>query len=102
MTDRQKKGGFMLLNWWISFICIFVVFMIVFFIVDGTIFEPNLNDSDNVAGKAADWLEETELFNVWFTPFNFPWFNLVTLLYIVFLLVSAIVDTFSLKRDKQN
>lgn len=74
----------------------------VFFIVDGTIFEPNLNDSDNVAGKAADWLEETELFNVWFTPFNFPWFNLVTLLYIVFLLVSAIVDTFSLKRDKQN
>lgn len=76
--------------------------MIVFFIVDGTIFEPNLNDSDNVAGKAADWLEETELFNVWFTPFNFPWFNLVTLLYIVFLLVSAIVDTFSLKRDKQN
>lgn len=72
------------------------------FIVDGTIFEPNLNDSDNVAGKAADWLEETELFNVWFTPFNFPWFNLVTLLYIVFLLVSAIVDTFSLKRDKQN
>lgn len=102
MTDRQKKGRFSRLKWMVSSLSIFVVFMIVFFIVDGTIFEPNLNDSDNVAGKAADWLEETELFNVWFTPFNFPWFNLVTLLYIVFLLVSAIVDTFSLKRDKQN
>ncbi|MFB9973963.1 hypothetical protein FPQ10_06815 [Allobacillus sp. SKP2-8] len=102
MTDKQKKGRFKRLKWWISSLSIFVVFMIVFFIVEGTIFEPNLNDSDNVAGKAADWLEESELFNVWFTPFNFPWFNLVTLLYIVFLLVSAIVDTFSLKRDKQN
>nr|WP_289038707.1 YfzA family protein [uncultured Allobacillus sp.] len=101
--EKQKGGRFKRkrLSWWISSVSLFFVFLIIFFIVDGTIFEPNLNDSNNVAGKAVDWLEESRLFNVWFVPFHFPWFNLVTLVYILFLLVNAITDILSFSRNKQ-
>ncbi|MBR7553980.1 YfzA family protein [Allobacillus sp. GCM10007491] len=101
MTNKQKRKRNRL-SWWISSLSLFFVFLIIFFIIDGTIFEPKLNDSDHIAGKAADWLEESKLFNSWFAPFHFAWFNLATLLYIIVLLVNAIADTFSLKRNKQH
>ncbi|HLR68470.1 YfzA family protein [Virgibacillus alimentarius] len=101
MTDEQKKGRLHRIRWWIIALSVFFIVQLIFFTIDGTSLEPNLNDSDNIVGKYADWLLESRLFNEWITLYSFPWFNLATILFVIFLLANAVTDIFSIKEIKQ-
>lgn len=97
---KPKKERPNQVKWWITTIGIFFIVQLTFFIVDGTSLEPNLNDSDNIFGRYADWLSESRIFNEWITLYSFPWFNLATTLFVIFLLANAVTDVFSARRLK--
>jgi len=80
MTDKQEKRHLNRIRDWV---------------IDGTALEPNLNDSGNIGGRLAGWLQESSLFNEWITPYSFSWFNMVTTLFFIVLLVKAVADIFS-------
>jgi YfzA-like protein len=102
LTDKQKKGYLNRIRWWSIALGIFIIVQLTFLIIDGTSFEPNLNDSDNIFGRYANWILESKLFNEWITLYSFPWFNLVTIVFIIFLLANAVTDILSIKRIKQH
>ncbi|MYL56288.1 hypothetical protein GLW20_02075 [Virgibacillus halodenitrificans] len=101
MTGKQKKSPSNRIRSWIITLGLFFSMLLIFFAIDGTFLEPKLNDSNNIAGKAADWLVESRLFNEWISPFSFPWFNLVTTLFVIVLLAKAVKGIFSIKEIKQ-
>jgi len=78
---------------------VFIV-QLIFLIIDGTSMELNINDSGNIFGRYANWILELKLFNEWITLYCFPWFNLATTLFVIFLLANAVTDIFSKKRNK--
>src|SRR5690625_3635034 len=102
MTQKPKKIRPSRLRIWIISVSIFLIMLLVFFTIDRTSLEPNLNDSNNIAGKAAERLTESKFFNEWISPFSFPLFNLATTLFVLVLLGKAITDIFLIKRNKQN
>lgn len=102
MDNNSKKNHPNRLRSWLINLGVFFIVLLIFLIIDETSFVPNLNDSDNIAGKAADWLSESKLFNEWISPFSFPFFNLVTSLLVIVLFVKVIKDIFSIKKTKQN
>lgn len=101
MTDKTKKGRPNRIRWWITALIVFFIVQLIFFTIDGTLLEPNLNDSDDIVGKYADWILESRLFNEWITLYSFPWFNLATILFVIFLLANAVSDIRSIKGVKQ-
>lgn len=101
MTSDQKKSRPNKIRSWITTLSIFFIVLLIFVAVDGTSLEPNLNDSDNIAGRAADWLLESRIFNEWITPFSFPWFNLATTLFVFCLLAKAVTDIVLMKGIKK-
>src|SRR5690625_5178872 len=102
MTKRPKKGSPNRLRSWLINLGAFLIVLLIFFIIDGTSLEPNLNDSNNIAGRAADWLSESRLFNEWISPFSFPFFNLATTLFVIALFGKAVTDIYSIKENKQH
>ncbi|MCD4647432.1 hypothetical protein AR454_01875 [Bacillus mycoides] len=102
LTDKQKKERPNRIRWWIINISIFFIVQLIFLIIDGTSLEPNLNDSGNIFGRYANWILESKLFNEWITLYSFPWFNLATILFIIFLFANAITDILSKKRFKEH
>ena len=97
MTDKQEKGRANRLKWWwITCISIFFILQFIFFAIDGTYLEPNLNDT-----MWADWLTGSKLFTEWITPFSYPWFNMVTVLFATVLLLKAVTDIFTIKKNKK-
>lgn len=97
MTEKIKKSGPNRLRSWIINLGVFFIVLLVFYTIDGTSLEPILNDSNNIAGRAADWLSESRIFNEWISPFSFPLFNLATILFVIALFGKAVTDIFSIK-----
>ena len=60
---KTKKSGPNRLRSWLINLGSFLIVLLIFFTIDRTSFEPNLNDSNNIVGRAADWLSESRLFN---------------------------------------
>lgn len=96
---KQKKARPNRRKWWLIAISTFVIVQFIFFMIDGTSLEPRLNDLDNMIGRAADWLLESKIFNEWITPYSFPWFNLAMTLFVIVLLINAIIDIFTIKKQ---
>src|SRR5699024_9462324 len=92
----QKKRRTNVRRSWLLTLSVFVIMLVVFYLIDGTTLEPRLNDSNNIAGRMVDWLNGSTIFNEWITFFTFPWFNLVTFVFILALLLKAITDLISL------
>lgn len=92
----QKKRRTNARKSWLLTLSVFVIMLVVFYLIDGTALEPRLNDSNNIAGRMVDWLNGSTIFNEWITFFTFPWFNLVTFVFILALLLKAITDLISL------
>jgi len=92
---ERKKHRTNLRKSWLLTLSVFVILLIVFYLIDGTALEPRLNDSNNIAGRMVDWLNGSIIFNEWITFFTFPWFNLVTFVFILALLLKAITDLIS-------
>lgn len=102
MAEKLEKSRRNRLRGWIINLGVFLIVLLAFFIIDGTAFEPNLNDSNNLGGRAADWLSDSKLFNEWISPFSFPLFNLATTLFVIALFVKAVIDIFSIKESKED
>ncbi|SDJ29808.1 YfzA family protein [Natribacillus halophilus] len=101
MTETQNKSRPNRIRSWIIKLGGFFTILLIFFALDGTFLEPNLNDSNNIAGRAATWLEGSSMFNQWFSPFSFSFFNLATMVIASGLLVRAVEEIFSIKRIKE-
>lgn len=80
----QKKSWFIILG-------AFLIAQFVFVAIDGTTFEPNINDSGNIAGRILD----SKLFTEWFAPYSFPFFNMATAIFVIAILGKVITDIFS-------
>lgn len=100
MKTIQKKRQTNIEKSWLLTLSGFFMMLVVFFVIDGTALEPRLNDSNNIAGRMVDWLNNSALFTEHITLFTFPWFNLVTLVFIVVILLKAIVDFVSVIKAK--
>lgn len=100
MKTIQKKRQTNIGKSWLLTLSGFFMMLVVFFVIDGTALEPRLNDSNNIAGRMVDWLNNSALFTEHITLFTFPWFNLVTLVFIVVILLKAIVDFVSVIKAK--
>lgn len=88
MTDKQVKERTNRKRWWwITSLSIFFIAQFIFFAIDGTNLEPNLNNT-----VWAKWLVESKLFTEWIAPFSFPWFNMVTTLFATVLFLKAVTD----------
>ncbi|WP_232217779.1 YfzA family protein [Virgibacillus sp. SK37] len=45
---------------------------------------------------------ESKIFNEWVALYSFPWFNLATTLFVIFLLVNAVTDIFLVRNLKHH
>lgn len=75
---------------WIITVGIFLIVQLLFVIVDGTGLEPNINDSGNLFARGGRWMMDSKLFTVWFTPYSFPFFNMVMVVHIVAIFIQAV------------
>lgn len=94
MTDTQKKAILINRSWVIT-LGIFLIVQFIFMAVDGTSWEPNIRDSNDIAGRFFRWVLQLELFTEWFTPYSYPYFNLITLVFIIVILAIAVTEIFS-------
>lgn len=83
---------------WLSSLVIFVIMQIAFILIDGTRFEPKLNDSGNIMSRYAHWITDTKLVTEWFAIYTYPYFNLVTFIFLVALMINIFTDVIHLKR----
>lgn len=101
LTHKQKEKRPNRKRWWMIAFSMFFIVQLIFLMIDGTSLEPNVNDSGNIIGRYANWVLESKLFTEWIALYSFPWFNLVTITFIFFLLANAVTDIFSKKGMRQ-
>lgn len=89
MVDMKKK--------WFITISIFLIIQLIFFVIDGTRFEPRLNDSGNIISRYAHWVTDLKLFTEWWAIYTYPYFNLVTFIFISVIIINLIADFISFK-----
>ena len=91
MTFKRKKDRPSRIRSWIITLGVFFIVQLVFIIVDGTSLEPNINDSGNIAGRVL----ESGLFTKWITPYDFPFFNMATMVFVIAIFAKAVTAIFS-------
>ncbi|WP_062049078.1 YfzA family protein [Bacillus sp. JCM 19034] len=92
MSRTEKAPQVIKVRQWVITIGLFVIVQLVFFVVDGTSLEPNINDSNNLFFRVARWLLDSKLFTEWITPYSYPFFNMFTTLHVIAILISALTD----------
>ncbi|MDG5786147.1 YfzA family protein [Evansella sp. AB-P1] len=80
---------------WMFILGIFVLVQVIFFAVDGTSFEPNINDSGSLFARTGRWILNLKPFTEWITPYSFPFFNLIMSLHVITILIQAVHDAIS-------
>lgn len=80
---------------WIITLGLFLIVQLIFMAVDGTSWEPNIRDSNDIAGRFFRWVLQLEFFTERFTPYSYPYFNLITLVFIIVILAIAVKELFS-------
>ncbi|RKQ30400.1 YfzA family protein [Oceanobacillus halophilus] len=80
---------------WILILVILSVFQLFFIIADGTILEPNINDSNHLFSRMGRRILNSGLFTEWITPYSYPFFNMFTVIQIVAILFQAVQDIIS-------
>ena len=91
MTNNRKKDRPIPIKSWLILIAVFIIVQLLFIAIDGTEFEPNINDSGNITGRILD----STLFTEWFTPYDFPFFNMATAIFAIAILGKTGTDIFS-------
>ncbi|MGY0694555.1 YfzA family protein [Virgibacillus sp. FSP13] len=95
MTGAEKTQNINLTKRWMITIGIFLLVQLIFFNVDGTLLEPNINDSDNLFARIGRWILDSKLFTEWITPYSFPFFNLLLTIHVIVILIQAVQDIIS-------
>ncbi|GAA0374820.1 YfzA family protein [Bacillus horti] len=83
--EKERPSG---IRSWGILLGAFVLSQIIFFFVDGTSWEPNMNDSGNILGR----ILESQLFTEWITIYSFPFFNLATTVFAIVILSTAVKE----------
>lgn len=86
-TNRAKR--------WMITIGIFIIVQLIFIAIDGTLLEPNINDSDNAFARIVRGMLESRLLTEWIAPYSFPFFNLFLIIFVVAILIQAVRDMIS-------
>jgi len=73
---------------WVSFIGVFLLSQIIFIICEATGWIPNYRDID---GTLFEKIAESSIFRKWFTFYETPHFNLLTVFFGIFFLVPGII-----------
>jgi len=95
MSGTEKAHNSNLAKRWMITIGIFIIVQIIFFLVDGTFLEPNINDSDNLVARLGRWILGSRLFTEWITPYAFPFFNMAMTIHVIAILIQAVHDIIS-------
>lgn len=83
-TSEKRKNS--PLKKWLIILGVFILVQCIFLLIDGTGFEPNLNNIGEYTSEAV----KDKL--TWFTLYDQPLFKFVTLLFIVAIILSAVKD----------
>ncbi|GIO27387.1 YfzA family protein [Ornithinibacillus bavariensis] len=92
MVEKVVTNNKNLTKRWMSIIAIFLIMQLIFFVVDGTSLEPNINDSDNLFAKIARGILDSKLFTEWISPYSFPFFNMFMTIHVIAILIQAVHD----------
>ncbi|KGR87273.1 MULTISPECIES: YfzA family protein [Lysinibacillus] len=95
MIGTEKTHDSNLLKRWIITIGIFLIVQLIFIMVDGTVLEPNINDSNDLFARMGRWILDSRLFTEWITPYSFPFFNMFITIHIIAILIAALGDIIS-------
>lgn len=101
MNSTDKAQPFNLKRSWIISLGIFLLVQVIFMLVDGTSWVPKLNDSDDFIHRMFRSILDMKLFTEWFTPYSYPYFNLVMVVHIFALLVVGIADIIAIIFSKK-
>ncbi|RDW14951.1 YfzA family protein [Oceanobacillus chungangensis] len=88
MAGKQKRVPF-LKRYWVSSIGVFLLSQIIFIIFEATGWILNYRDID---GTLFGRITESSIFIEWFTFYETPQFNLLTLFFGIFFLVPGIIS----------
>ncbi|PAD38993.1 YfzA family protein [Terribacillus sp. 7520-G] len=101
MHSTEKAPTLHLARRWITYLVIFLLVQLVFFLVDGTSWEPNINDGDSFLLRMFRSILDSALFTEWIAPYSYPYFNMVMTVHILALLVVAIADVNRILNSKK-
>lgn len=96
LTEVSKKDRLRTIRSWGLVLVTFCIVQIIFILLDGTAYVPRMNDTGNVLGR----ILQSELFTEWFTIYQFPWFNLVTIVFSIAIIIKAVVEIFTRNKRK--
>ncbi|MGE8005655.1 YfzA family protein [Lysinibacillus sp. NPDC093216] len=95
MANKQKNPIPFLKKTWVSSIGVFLLSQIIFITCEATGWIPNYRD---IGGTFIGRITETSIFKEWFTFYETPNFNLLTIffgIFLVFGIIEAIKSVFS-------
>ncbi|ADU32083.1 YfzA family protein [Evansella cellulosilytica] len=95
MVTIERKPKMNVTKRWMLILGIFVIVQVIFFAVDGTSLEPNINDSGNLFARTGRWILDLKLFTEWITPYSYPFFNMFMSLHVITILIQAVHDASS-------
>lgn len=87
MANKQKKSTPFLKKTWVSSIGVFLLSQIIFITCEATGWIPNYRD---IGGTLFGRIMESLIFREWFTFYETPNFNLLTICFGIFLLYGII------------
>jgi len=88
LADKQKAVPF-LKKYWVSSIGVFLLSQIIFIICEATGWIPNYREID---GTLFGRITESSIFREWFTFYETPNFNLLSVFFGIFFLVPGIIS----------
>ena len=82
---------------WAMIIGLFLLIQLIFMLTDGTSFEPNINDSNQLITRIGRWILNSRLFTEWITPYSFAFFNLCLTVHVIAIFIQLGYDVISKK-----
>lgn len=92
MNGTEKAPTLTPLRRWITYLGIFLLVQVIFILVDGTSWEPRINDGDSFIPRMFRSILDSSLFTEWITPYTYPYFNMIITVHTVALLIVAIAE----------
>src|SRR5690625_2280569 len=89
MISTENTSDAKLAKCWIVSISLFLIVQFIFFLVDGTVYDPNINDSQHLFVSQVRRILDSKPFTEWFSLFTFPFFYLCLAVHIIALLIQA-------------
>ncbi|MFS0724130.1 YfzA family protein [Paenibacillus sp. 1P07SE] len=91
MKDSGSKPRSHRLKSWATTLLVFFLVQLIFLTMDFFSLYPNLREQGNFAKTIMDSLPD-ELFTTWFAPYDFLFFNFVTAIMLLAVVLAALTD----------